>query len=125
MMFSSTLMILWWAGAVQAPPPSAPVGPEWRVMQLAQDAELRYLRVAPTLDDYPKVARRIGAEGTSLVRLKIDPSGQILECTTARTSGWKILDEGACALYRTHGRFELRSSKPVSVVAPVTWKLLD
>ena len=119
------VLALSWASAIQGPMPDAPVRPAWRNMQLAEGAELRYLAVTPTLKDYPRAAIRAGAEGTSFVRLKIDPSGQIMDCTTVRSSGWQILDEGACVLYRTHGRFELRATKPVSVVAPVMWKLVD
>ena len=121
----SSVMILWGAGAVQHPLENAPVRPNWRIVQLAEGAVLRYLPVAPTLKDYPKAAIRAGAEGTSLIRLKIDPLGEIMDCTTARSSDWQILDEAACVLYRTHGRFELRATKPVSVVAPVRWKLVD
>ena len=113
------------ADTLQAQGVDAPARSGWRQMQLEEGAELRYLPVVPTLKDYPKPAIRADAEGKSLIRLKIDPSGQIIDCTTARSSGWQMLDEAACVLYRTHGRFELRATKPASVVAPVVWKLLD
>ena len=121
----SALMVLWWAGAIQSSLPDAPARPGWRIVQLADGAELRYLPVVPTLKDYPKAAIRADAEGTSLIRLKIDSSGRIMDCSTSRSSGWQILDEGACVLYRKHGRFEVRATKPVSVDAAVSWKLMD
>jgi protein TonB len=94
-------------------------------MHLEEDTELQYLRVAPTLKDYPQKAIREGAEGTSYVRLTVDPPGQLVDCAIYRSSGWQLLDDGSCTLYRKHGQFKLRSTKPVSVVAPVAWKLMD
>ena len=38
----------------------------------------------------------------------------------------ELLDTQACQLYRARGRFELRGAKqPVTLQAPVAWKLVD
>ena len=88
--------------------------------------ELRFLPLAVTLEDYPKAARRAGEEGTSHLSLEVDPSGHIIGFTTARSSGSPALDEQACQLYRTRGRFELLgTTRPATVQAPVQWKLID
>lgn len=103
-----------------------PPHPGWIIMPLPDGAELRFLPLAVTLEDYPKDAVRAGAEGKSLLNLQLDPSGRIVSCTTAQSSGWPTLDERACQLYRSRGRFELRgTAEPVTVQAPVKWVLVD
>lgn len=107
---------------------AAPDGadPEWLIFPLPDGAELRYLPLIVRMDDYPKQARRSGEEGTSLLSLRIDPSGRLRGCTTARSSGSALLDEQACLLYRERGRFELHgTAKDVTVHAPVKWVLAD
>jgi len=98
----------------------------WVSMSTSDGVELRYVPLAVTFEDYPRDARRADVEGTSIVRLKVDPSGRLLDCTTARSSGWPSLDERACQLYRTRGRFQLRgTTQPITVAAPVEWRLID
>lgn len=93
---------------------------------LPEGVEVRFLPPVVTFNDYPKAARRMEAEGTSLLSLQVDPSGHITGCATARSAGWPDLDEQACLLYRTRARFELRgATQPVTLFAPVMWKLED
>ena len=109
------------AGAAQGD-----VRPGWLIYPLPEGAELRFLPLAVTVNDYPKQALRAGEEGTSLLSLEVDTSGRLKGCTTARSSGSPLLDEQACRLYRERGRFELRgTSKPVTLQAPVKWVLAD
>jgi TonB family protein len=113
-------------GAEVSEPPATSLQPGWVVMKLPEGAELRYLPLAVTLADYPKMALRMGAEGTSVLALQLDVSGRIISCTTARSSGWSELDAKACLLYRTRGRLELRgATEPVRLQAPVKWMLVD
>jgi TonB family protein len=120
-------MLVWMAVGVQGPAPvSAPLRPGWLVLGLPDGVELRYRPLVVTLKDYPKAARRNDEQGTSLLRLQVTPSGQLASCTTARSSGSPVLDAQACQLYRARGRFELRGAKqPVTLQAPVAWKLID
>ena len=116
------------AGAAQAEtrPELAPVSPGWHVFALPEGAELRYVPLSVTFEDYPKRARREGVEGTTVVSLQVGRSGRLEGCTIAVTSGAPDLDEQACRLYRERGRFELRgTAEPVTVQAPVSWVLLD
>jgi TonB family protein len=124
---STATLLLWMAIAIQEPKPdSAPLRPGWLALPLRQGAELRFLPLAVTLEDYPKAARRAGEEGTSHLSLEVDPSGHVIGCTTARSSGSPALDDQACQLYRSRGRFELLgTTRPVTVQAPVQWKLVD
>lgn len=98
--------------------------PGWSIHPLPGGAELHYVPLATGLKDYPKQALRAGDEGTALLNLQVDASG-LTGCTTARSSGSLLLDEHSCRLYRERGRFKLRgTSGPVTVQAPVTWKLI-
>ena len=120
-------MLVWMAVGVQGPAPgSAPLRPGWFALGLSDGVELRYRPLVVTLKDYPKAARRNDEEGTSLLSLQVTPSGQLTSCITARSSGSPVLDAQACQLYRERGRFELRGAKhPVTIQAPVVWKLMD
>lgn len=44
---------------------------------------------------YPRAARRQNAEGTVLVRFRMDRSGQVLSCSLVRSSGFDVLDKEA------------------------------
>jgi len=112
--------------AIQKPAPRrAPLRQDLSVQSLRDGAELRYLPLAITKEDYPPTAARAAFEGTSIVSLQVDTSG-LVGCTTARSSGSPILDQQACRLYRERGRFELRgTTQPVTFQAKVQWVLMD
>ena len=113
--------------ATQKPAPRrAPARQDWSVQSLPDGAELRYLPLTITEKDYPQTAARAAVEGTSIVSLQVDTSGQLVSCTTARSSGSPILDQQACRLYRERGRFELRgTTQPVTVQTAVQWVLMN
>jgi TonB family protein len=123
----STMFLMWMALGTQDPHlDPEPLLPGWLKVGLTEVVELRYLPLAVTFEDYPKMALRRDEEGTSILSLEIDKSGQVLNCTTARSSGSPDLDKQACQLYRERGRFELRgTTEPVTIQAPVTWQLVD
>jgi TonB family protein len=99
---------------------------DWTVQPLPDGAELRYLPLSVTKSDYPATAARAAAEGTSIVNLRVDTSGNLASCTTSRSSGSPILDQRACRLYRERGRFDLRgSTEPVVIQTVVQWVLTD
>ena len=126
MIHSSAAMLVLAAAGLQTPLPSQPLRAGWQAVQFEDGTELRYLPLQPSFKDYPKDANRAGVEGTSVVNLKIDPSGQVVGCTVAQSAGWPSLDEGACLLYRKRGRFELRgTAAPINIDAPVRWVLMD
>ena len=104
----------------------APLPPGWLIHPLPEGAELRFVPLAVTLQDYPKMALRRDEQGTSLLNLQIDALGHLVGCTIARSSGSSLLDEEACQLYRQRGRFELRgTTQTVTVQAPVVWAIVD
>ena len=112
--------------AVKKPAPRrAPPRQDLSVQSLSDGAELRYLPLAITKNDYPPTAERAGVQGTSIVSLQVDTSG-LVGCTTARSSGSPILDQQACRLYRERGRFELSgTTQPVTFQAKVQWVLMN
>lgn len=113
--------------AIREPAPRrAPSRQDWSVQSLPDGAELRFLPLPITKKDYPKTAARADVEGTSVLNLQVDTSGQITSCATARTSGSPILDQQACRLYRERGHFELRgTTQPVTFETAVQWVLMD
>ena len=102
---------------------AAPI-PAWKVISKIDGTELRYIPPQLTGADYPARARREEEQGTSVLRLQVDPSGHITSCSTARSSGSSELDARACLLYRSRARFELKgTTQSVIVLAPMEWRL--
>lgn len=107
-------------------PDPEPIRPGWHVRSLPDGAELRYLPPHVSDADYPARARRVDAQGTSVLRLEVDISGQIVGCSTVRSSGFADLDERACPLYRSRARFEPRGmTQTITLHAPLSWQLED
>jgi protein TonB len=75
---------------------------------------------------YPDVARRMGAEGTTLLRIRILEDGAVGEVLVARSAGHPSLDEAAVEAVR-RWRFEpaKRDGRPIQVWAslPIRFRL--
>ena len=96
----------------------------WRSVTYPNAGELRYRLPQVTDRDYPPAARDAGIEGTTVLRLEVDPQGQIIDCRPARSVGDAGLDEAACRIYRTRARFKLRNiPQKIVLHAPVVWRL--
>lgn len=61
--------------------------------------------------DYPRAARRAGAEGTVHVRFLVNPDGGVGGCTVTRSSGHPELDSTTCRLIER--RFRYRPARDV------------
>lgn len=55
--------------------------------------------------DYPRAARRAGAEGTVHVRFLVNPDGGVGGCTVTRSSGHPELDSTTCRLIERRFRY--------------------
>ena len=81
-----------------------------------------------TNDDYPAAALRSESEGTTGVRLDVDASGKVSNCTVTSSSGSSLLDNTACSLLRRRARFnpaeDASGNKiPASWPGRFTWKM--
>jgi TonB family protein len=67
-------------------------------------------------DDYPAVARRAGAEGTTRVTLTVNQDGRVSGCTVTGSSGNSALDSTTCSLMLRRYRFTpaTRDGKPIA-----------
>ena len=81
-----------------------------------RDAVLSYLR-------YPPIARRMGWEGTVLVRFTLLPEGGLEEIRVERSSGYKVIDMSALeAVRKAHKDFPKPEEK-VTLVIPIVYRL--
>jgi TonB family protein len=120
------LLLVSAASAQERREPSSLQSPSWYTMSFSDGIEVRVLPPVVTSEDYPRVATRMGLEGTTILKLQVDPSGQITSCATAQSAGIPELDEQACRLYRSRARFEVRgTTRPVALIAPMKWVLMD
>jgi TonB family protein len=81
-----------------------------------------------TIADYPDSAIRAREQGTTTVRLSIDPTGRVSDCMVTSSSGSAALDSTTCRLARMRMRYT--PSKDAAGVAQrsdvedsFTWKL--
>jgi periplasmic protein TonB len=75
---------------------------------------------------YPASARRLGIQGTTLLRLYVDTEGRVAEVAIERSAGHQDLDDAAAQAVR-RWRFEpgRRGSEPTGmwVLLPVEFRL--
>lgn len=77
--------------------------------------------------DYPAFARQLGQQGTTVVRVQIDPEGRLLRAAILSSSGHKSLDKAALAAVRNAGRFRSPAEfglTEVTVDIPIAYKLI-
>ncbi|WP_126446033.1 energy transducer TonB [Sulfuricystis multivorans] len=102
-----------------APAPALPAGP------VALGSELSVACPERTPPSYPAIARRLGEEGTVVLRVELDETGAVVSAQVKTSSGFSRLDEAALAAVKTW-RCEpaRRNGQPVRAVALQPFKFL-
>jgi TonB family protein len=75
---------------------------------------------------YPEAARRLGAEGTVLLRLSVGPDGAVASAEVVQGSGFPVLDRAAReSALRCRFDPALEGGRPVAGAAPwrVTYRI--
>ena len=97
------------------PAPAVEVGPSFRAAYLDNPAP-----------PYPRMARQLGEEGTSLLRVEVGPDGRPLQVKLQTSSGYRRLDDTAVSTVE-QWRFvpATRNGKPVTawVLVPIRFKI--
>ncbi|MFZ5500067.1 MAG: energy transducer TonB [Pseudomonadota bacterium] len=78
-----------------APAPALPAGP------VALGSELAVACPERTPPTYPAIARRLGEEGTVVLRVELDETGAVVFAEVKTSSGARRLDEAALAAVKT------------------------
>lgn len=105
--------------SVEAPAMPLPTGPVVLSSELAMACPER---IAPT---YPPQARRLGQEGTVVLRVELDESGRVLAARVASSCGHAKLDEAALGAVRTWRCTPAqRNGQPVRAVALQPFKFV-
>ncbi|MBM3392799.1 MAG: energy transducer TonB [Betaproteobacteria bacterium] len=108
----------------EAPPPAAPAvearpaEPPWPVGPVSLGTELSVVCGERTPPAYPATARRLGEEGTVVLRVELDEAGTVAAARVASGSGHARLDEAAVAAVRNwRCRPALRDGRPIRAMA--------
>lgn len=72
---------------------------------------------------YPVIARRMGWEGTVVVRFVLTHEGEVREADVEKSSGFEVLDKNALEVIKLASKDFPRPSKDVVVVIPVVYRL--
>jgi periplasmic protein TonB len=104
---------------IQAPPIPLPVGP------VALSAELAVTCPERSAPSYPAQSRRLGEEGSVVLRVELDESGRVASTQVKSSSGHARLDEAALAAVRTwRCTPATRNGQPVRAVALQPFKFV-
>ncbi len=77
-----------------------------------------------SLKQYPHIAKRRGIEGTVVVFVKVDPSGNLQDVKVKVTSGFEILDESALSLVKRAFLFKHNIGRDIEFEIPITYRLM-
>ncbi|HTT84887.1 MAG TPA: energy transducer TonB [Rhizomicrobium sp.] len=100
---------------VQPPPVIAPAPPKPAPPKVPAPTPPRGIESTHTQPPYPVLARRIGEQGTVLLKITVNADGSVQNVTVARSSGDNDLDEAALDWVKAHWRYKpaTRDGKPV------------
>lgn len=109
--------------------PSRPSRVDLRAMAVAYRARVNEALRRYHVQHYPRVARRVGFQGTVLVAITIDPRGRIQTVNVKRSSGRRLLDRAALQEVYALGALpappsELRRRRPsLTLTLPMAYGL--
>ena len=92
----------------------------------AQPKNVAAIGCAVPQPDYPRRAQRLKQEGEVLVRLVINPQGQLTRYEIARGSGFDVLDQAAlAAVQKIRCTPYIENGQPIAVMTlqPVSFRL--
>jgi protein TonB len=100
------------APVVAAPPPPPP------------PTELKAIEKTHSLPPYPALSQRMGEQGTTLLKVSIDTTGKVTECTVVTSSGSTRLDAAAVEYVKANWRWQppTQAGKPVAATTEVSVK---
>jgi len=100
------------APVVAAPPPPPP------------PTELKAIEKTHSLPPYPALSQRMGEQGTTLLKVSIDTTGKVTECTVVTSSGSARLDAAAVEYVKANWRWQppTQAGKPVAATTEVSVK---
>ena len=100
------------APVVAAPPPPPP------------PTELKAIEKTHSLPPYPALSQRMGEQGTTLLKVAIDTTGKVTDCTVVTSSGSTRLDAAAVESVKANWRWQppTQAGKPVAATTEVSVK---
>jgi len=102
---------------VAAPVVAAPPAPP-------PPTELKAIEKTHSLPPYPALSQRMGEQGTTLLKVAIDTTGKVTECTVVTSSGSTRLDAAAVEYVKANWRWQppTQAGKPVAATTEVSVK---
>lgn len=73
-----------------------------------------------SIPPYPAIAKRLGEQGTVLLRLTISPSGDVTSADIVQSSGYADLDQTAAAWVQAHWKYKPAVQGGVAVPSTTT-----
>jgi len=105
--------------APPAPPAPLPAGP------VTLGEELSVACPERRAPDYPAISRRLGEEGTVVLRVELDQAGSVVHAEVKASSGFARLDEAALTAVKTwRCQPARRNGQPVRAVALQPFKFV-
>lgn len=113
------------APAIPPPEPRAPAAPPLPLGPVTLAGELSVSCPQRTVPGYPPTSRRLGEEGTVVLRVELDEHGQVWAARVSSSSGFARLDTAALDAVRTWRCTPAqRNGSPVRAVALQPFKFV-
>ncbi|MFN6961523.1 MAG: energy transducer TonB, partial [Rhodocyclaceae bacterium] len=114
------------APVIEAPaPPPAPPAPPVPAGPLSLGSELAVACPQRTPPAYPAISRRLGEEGTVVLRVELDETGTVVGAQVKESSGFARLDAAALGAVKTwRCQPAQRNGQPVRAVALQPFKFV-
>lgn len=110
---------------IVAPPPSAPPAPVMPAGPVTLGSELSVACPQRTAPRYPPASRRLGEEGTVVLRVELDEQGKVCTARVSSSSGFARLDAAALEAIRNWQCTPAhRNGQPVRAVALQPFKFI-
>ncbi len=110
--------------AVVKAPPAPPV-----VHAAPPPTELKPIMRTHQTPQYPTISQRLGEQGTSTLKVKINTEGSVVECAVEKTSSSDRLDSAACDYVKAHWKWQppTTNGQPTeaTTLVSVVWNLKD
>lgn len=70
-----------------------------------------------TTPEYPPISRRLGEQGTVLLKIVIDANGDVTDASVEKSSGYSRLDSAAVSWVKRHWRYHpaTQNGKPIAI----------
>lgn len=117
---------------VEASPVAATVGPEAmpEIKEISPKIDLIWIaeelrKRIEAIRKYPRMARRMGIEGTVIMTVEFDKMGELIDIHIKKSAGHRILDRDALSLVKRVSPLRHNAGRNIVIELPISYDLIE